>query len=226
MDLFVFVIRVNYRIFKSRISKSSLRRVLKEGGYSSTTKRVRTKVRSGEAYSFSGKSTRMWYVIQVISGKEEATLNMIKKYGAQKYIKECFSPRYERRRKYLGQWHQEKAILFPGYIFVISNQVEELYQALKKIPELTKLLGVGEKWTAMTKEDVEIVELLSGKERVVKFSEGYIAGEKVVVVKGPLKGMEGTIRKVDRHKRKAYLEIPMFGRVLNAQVGLEIVEKS
>ena len=225
MDLFVFVIKINYRIFKSRISKSSLRRVLKEGGYSSTAKRVRTKVRSGEAYSFLGKSTRMWYVIQVISGKEEATLNMIKKYGAQKYVKECFSPKYERRRKYLGQWHQEKAILFPGYIFVISNQVEELYQALKKIPELTKLLGVGEKWTPMTKEDVEIVELLSGKERVVKFSEGYIAGDKVVVVKGPLKGMEGTIRKVDRHKRKAYLEIPMFGRVLNAQVGLEIVEK-
>ena len=39
MDLFVFVIKINYRIFKSRISKSSLRRVLKEGGYNSTTKR-------------------------------------------------------------------------------------------------------------------------------------------------------------------------------------------
>ena len=168
----------------------------------------------------------MWYVIQVVAGKEETILEMIKKYGVQKYVKECFSPKYEHKKKYLGQWHQEEAILFPGYIFVISDQVEELYQALKRIPELTKLLGVGEKWTPMTKDDIEIVELLSGRERIVKFSEGYIAGDKVVVVKGPLQGMEGTIRKVDRHKRRAYLEIPMFGRVLSAQVGLEIVGKT
>lgn len=167
----------------------------------------------------------MWYVIQVTTGKEEQILTMIKKYGVQKYLKECFSPRYEHRRKYLGQWRQELAILFPGYIFVISDHVEELYQSLKRVPELTKILGVGEKWTPMTKEDIEIVEMLSDEERVVRFSEGYIAGTKVVVVKGPLQGMEGTIRRIDRHKRKAYLEIPMFGRVLNAQVGLEIVEK-
>lgn len=172
-----------------------------------------------------GKSTHMWYVIQVAAGKEEQILAMIKKYGVQKYLKECFSPRYEHRRKYLGQWQQEQAVLFPGYIFVISDQVEELYQSLKHIPELTKILGVGEKWTPMTREDIEIVEVLAGRERVVRFSEGYIVGTQVIVLSGPLQGMEGSIKRIDRHKRKAYLEIPMFGRVLNAQVGLEIVEK-
>ena len=115
--------------------------------------------------------------------------------------------------------------MFPGYIFAISDQVEELYQALKNIPELTKFIGVGEKWTPMTREDIEIVEVLCGRERIVRFSEGYIIGTQVTVIRGPLQGMEGSIRRIDRHKRKAYLEIPMFGRVLNAQVGLEIVEK-
>lgn len=167
----------------------------------------------------------MWYVVQVTAGKEEQILSMIKKYGVQKCLKECFAPRYEHKRKYLGQWRQEEAVLFPGYIFVISNQVEELYQSLKRIPELTKLLGVGEKWTPMTKEDIEIVETLSGNERIVRFSEGYIAGDRVIITKGPLQGMEATIKKIDRHKRKAYLGIPMFGRVLNAQVGLEIVRR-
>lgn len=162
-------------------------------------------------------------MIQVTTGKEEQILDMIKKYGVQEYLKECFIPKYERRRKYLGQWHQEEAVLFPGYIFIISDEVEGLYLALKQIPQLTKLLGVGEKWTPMTKEDIEIMERLSGKDRVVRFSEGYMVGNKVVVLEGPLQGMEGVIKKIDRHKRKAYLEIPMFGRVLNAQVGLEIV---
>lgn len=187
--------------------------------------RVRTKVRNGEAYSTLEKSTHMWYVIQVSTGKEEQILKMINEYGVQRYLKECFIPKYERRRKYLGQWHQEEAVLFPGYIFIISEEAKELYLALKQIPELTKLLGIGEKWTPMSKEDVAIIEALSGKERLVKHSEGYIAGSKVTITDGPLVGMEAMIRKIDRHKRKAFLEIPMLGRMLTVQVGLEIVTK-
>ena len=167
----------------------------------------------------------MWYVIQVTTGKEEQILNMIKKYGVQEYLKECFIPKYERRKKYLGQWHQEEAVLFPGYIFIISDEVEGLYQALKQVPQLTKLLGVGEKWTPMTKEDIAIIEALSGKERVVKHSEGYIVGSKVTITNGPLMGMEAMIRRIDRHKRMAWMEIEIFGRKTEIQAGLEIIRK-
>ena len=38
-------------------------------------------------------------------------------------------------------------------------------------------------------------------------------------------GKEGYIKKVDRHKRKARLELEMFGRMQEIVVGLEIVEK-
>lgn len=167
----------------------------------------------------------MWYVIQVLSGQEEQVLEMIRQYDIQKYIKECFIPKYERRKKYLGQWRTETAVLFPGYLFVISDEVEELYAALKQLPRLTKLIGTGEKWTAMSKEDVEIVELLSGKDRLVRFSEGYIEGNQVVVISGSLKGMEGAIRKIDRHRRLAWLETELFGRKTRVEVGLEILEK-
>ncbi len=168
----------------------------------------------------------MWYVMQVRTGREDEILQMIKKYEVQRYLTECFIPRYERKRKYLGQWQIQKAILFPGYIFVISGQIEALYENLKRIPEFTRLLGTGEKWTPMTKEDIALVELLSGKDRLMRFSEGYIEGETVTVVSGPLCGLEGTIRKIDRHKRLAWMEINMFGRLTEIQAGLEILEKN
>ena len=38
-------------------------------------------------------------------------------------------------------------------------------------------------------------------------------------------GQEGLIRKIDRHKRVAYLEFDMFDQVIKGSVGLEIVEK-
>ncbi|MFR3950420.1 MAG: hypothetical protein ACLTZM_27535 [Ruminococcus sp.] len=43
---------------------------------------------------------------------------------------------------------------------------------------------------------------------------------------GPLTGMEGSIRRIDRHKRIAHLEIEMFGRTVEMKVGLEIIEKN
>lgn len=37
--------------------------------------------------------------------------------------------------------------------------------------------------------------------------------------------MEGFIRRIDRHKRKAWLDIDMLGRTMRIEAGLEIIEK-
>ena len=47
----------------------------------------------------------------------------------------------------------------------------------------------------------------------------------MIIQTGPLKGNEGLIKKIDRHKRKAWLELNLLGRTVETQVGLEIVEK-
>ena len=167
----------------------------------------------------------MWYVIQVPTGREEQLLEATKSYQVRDFYEEIFIPRYERKKKYLGRWHTETSVLFPGYLFVISSQAQELYQALKRIPRLTKLLGTGEKWTPMSREDIELVELLSGRERIVKCSEGYMQGDKVTVTDGPLKGLEGKISRIDRHKRLAWLTMELFGRTVEIRAGLEIVRK-
>ena len=41
----------------------------------------------------------------------------------------------------------------------------------------------------------------------VRMSEGYISGDKITVTRGPLMGFEGDIRKIDRHKRRAYIDV-------------------
>ena len=43
---------------------------------------------------------------------------------------------------------------------------------------------------------------------------------------GPLKNHESLIRKINRHKRKAWLEMSMFGQSQLVEVGLEIIKKS
>jgi transcriptional antiterminator NusG len=60
----------------------------------------------------------------------------------------------------------------------------------------------------------------------VKLSEGIIENSQVIIQSGPLTGMEAYITRIDRHKRKAYLEVDMFGRVQQIEAGLEIFRKS
>ena len=77
----------------------------------------------------------------------------------------------------------------------------------------------------MSAEDIRIVELLSGRDHLMRLSEGYIQGDQVIVSGGPLKGLEGKISRIDRHKRLAWLTVELFGRTVELQAGLEILRK-
>ena len=83
----------------------------------------------------------MWYVIQVQTGREEQIIEEAGKYQVQEYFDSMFAPHCVKKKKYLGQWHTQQEILFPGYLFVISSRPEELYQASQACPEAHQASG-------------------------------------------------------------------------------------
>ncbi len=168
----------------------------------------------------------MWYVMQVRTGTEEEIRLQCRKKIEEEILTECFIPHYEEKRSVCGKWTVIRKVLFPGYVFVGTEEMEKLYEKLKIVIGLTKLLGTGETIVPLTEEEVSFLKRFGGREQVVGMSEGIIEHAKVIITSGPLQGMEGYIRKIDRHKRRAYLELPMFGRNQQVQVGLEIVEKT
>ena len=115
--------------------------------------------------------------------------------------------------------------MFPGYVFLVTEQVEELFYALKAVPELTKILGDGSEFIPIEEDEKALLKRLGNEEHVTEMSAGYIAGEQVVILSGPMTGMEGKIKKIDRHKRIAVLEVAMFGRQVDVKTGVEIVER-
>ena len=167
----------------------------------------------------------MWYVIQVRTGTEEEIQKQCETIIDKKILEKSFIPKYEQGKKYQGKWHTEWKALFPGYVFLVSKDQEKLFYELKRVIGLTKLLGTGDTVVPLTDEEVGFLLRLGGEEQTVEMSQGIIENDRVIVTCGPLKGNEGLIRKIDRHKRKAWLEIQMFGRTVEMQVGLEVVEK-
>lgn len=172
----------------------------------------------------------MWYVIQVFTRDEEKIVLMCQKLiGTREFegsvLQRCFIPYTQRQRRYRGAWHTEQHPLFPGYVFLVSDNAEELFFKLKRVPGLTKILGTGWEFVPLTEEEVDLLQRLGGEKQIVETSIGVIENDRIIVSRGPLIGMEGLIKKIDRHKRLAWLEVEMMGRTMEVQVGLEVVEK-
>lgn len=137
----------------------------------------------------------MWYVMQVRTGTEENIRCQCQRLISSNVLERCFILYYQQKKRFQGEWHIQERILFPGYVFLIAENQEKLVNGLRKVIGLTKI------------------------------SSGIIENDRVQILAGPLMGMEGNIRRIDRHKRTAYLEIEMFGRTVEMKVGLEIIRK-
>ncbi|MFQ6793927.1 antiterminator LoaP [Thomasclavelia sp.] len=167
-----------------------------------------------------------WYVIQVRSGREEEIKNTCMKLITKDVLHECFIPRTIRKKKFRGTWIEIEEILFKGYVFMVTDQIDVLFNKLKMIPDLTKVLGNdGEFICPLLKEEVLFLMNFGKEDHIVSMSTGYIVGDKVNIIHGPLMNHEGMIKKIDRHKRIAYIEVSLFDQVVIVQVGLEIISK-
>ncbi|MCD7982171.1 MAG: transcription antiterminator, partial [Clostridiales bacterium] len=96
---------------------------------------------------------------------------------------------------------------------------------LKKVDQFTRLLKIGDEMVPLTEEEKSFILRFCGDDMLAEMSRGIIEGSRVKVLEGPMMGMEAYIVKLDRHKRKAWLEMEMFGRIQRIQVGLEITMK-
>lgn len=166
----------------------------------------------------------MWYVVQVMTGQEYNITNLCKMYLLDEE-EEVFVPLGERKKKIKGNWKICQEILFPGYVFFMTENVEDLFYRLKKVNGLTKILRTGDDFTPLHDSETKFLQKIGKEKHVVELSVGYIEGDQIVITSGPMIDCLGEVKKIDRHKKTAILEVELFGRLTDVTVGLEIVEK-
>ena len=167
----------------------------------------------------------MWYVIQTETGREEEILRLMRRSLDKKLCSRYMILKAEWPKRSGGQWALLRKVMFPGYIFLVTEQVDILFAKLKQIPNLTKILGDGTEFIPLTQEEVGFLKNMVNEAYIAEMSKGYIIGDVVTVISGPMKEMKGKIKFIDRHKRLAVIEIEMFGRKTEVRLGLEIVKK-
>lgn len=165
----------------------------------------------------------MWYVIWTTTGREEQCRVMIEKKCNPETYERCVIPKNSIQKYIKGKWVTTEYKLFPSYLFVKSEEIDALAQELRKVTGFLQVLQNDEIFLPISPEEEKFLQRFLETEEVLPESYGVKEGDKVRILEGPLVGMEGLIKFIDRHKRMAVLEAELFGRRVEMKMGLEVV---
>lgn len=168
----------------------------------------------------------MWYVIQVVTGKEEETKNVIDKELSRQFFEDCFYIRRERVWRRDGQCIVHLETMFPGYLFISTDQPEEVCTKLKAIPQITKLLRSEEDiFLTVSQEEREFLENLLDEdpEDVVRLSKVTVNEEKeILTAEGPLRHYVDWIVKKKLRLRYVMIEMELFEKKREILIGIKL----
>jgi len=170
-----------------------------------------------------------YYIFQVATGREASFIENLGKNEpdlVEKYNFIFLTRELNIRKK--GIWLKEVQPVFPSYIIMQSTQAfdPKLVQRFKALPDFYHFLRDNTDIVPLGGTDLSIIEHFLGLgpkigPSLVRFDEN----DRIVVIEGPLKGIEGSIIKVDRRKQRAKICVDFAGSAHTMDLSFEDIEK-
>lgn len=169
----------------------------------------------------------MWYVLTCPEGNEAEVLQTCRERIAADVLEKAFVFTWDRMKRYLGSWHVETHLMFPGCVFLEGNKDgRELFRSLEEYQTLFFFMQVEKCAVPVEEKEEKLLRELCGHTFHLGMSKGVIKDGVTHVTEGPLAGKEQMITKIDRHKRLAFLKGEAFPCKGGLMAGLEIVSKN
>lgn len=164
-----------------------------------------------------------WYAIFTMPGKELEVQKWINLFFDQSI---CLSivPRRILTEKKQGRKYKIVKVMFRGYVFVNIKMNDKYYYKLKDIPYVIKVLGDDYRYSKISEDEMGLILRLTEESEIIDYSKVYIKNSKVIVKAGPLRGMEGIIRKIDKRKNRATILINYMGELKRIDLGIELID--
>ena len=171
--------------------------------------------------------TKHWYVVQVFRGKEEVFIDRLKQFD------DCsvFTPKQVQLFKRKDHVIKVLKPMFPGYIFIATDLDYRAFrtfyqQFISIIDGCIKVLKYKDEVEALYPHERAFIERFVNKDNIIDSSLGFIEGDRIRIIEGPLVGNESLIKKINRHKRTALIEIALFGEIQSIELSCEIIAKT
>ena len=170
-----------------------------------------------------------YYVIQVRTGGDEKYLKSAKMTLARidsETPPQIIWPRRRLKIRRQGKTKDVLAPIFPGYVFLETESLEtDIYWALRRSIGFYKFLKSNRDVEALTGQDRQLLLHFLRLGEVVEKSKVYFdENKRIRVAEGALKGLEGSIVKVDRRKRRAKVRLSLHNDSFLIDFGFEVIE--
>ena len=170
-----------------------------------------------------------YYAVQVQTARERTFIERIEKQ--LDFHSSSINLLFFQRRlliKKNGEQKTELRPLFPGYIFVetaeeISSNAVEMFRATQFF---TRFLKSNKEITPVTGHDLELLHHFMQFGETADISQvEFDENSRIIVKEGPLKGLEGCIINVDRHKKRVKIKIDFEDSPVTFDLSYTDIEK-
>lgn len=122
-----------------------------------------------------------------------------------------------------GKWEDRTLTLLPGYVFVYADD-ELPYDLRYKTHNLYKVLHYERGIRALTGPDADYAGWLFRHRGRIGTSKVLEVGSRIEIVDGPLKDFGGKIVKLDKHKRRAWIEFDFEGSKRTVSISADCLQ--
>jgi transcriptional antiterminator NusG len=169
-----------------------------------------------------------YYAVQVWTGKEVDFSERIS--DDPRMCATVFIPKKAVMVRKAGKSRREERPLFPGYVFLATDSTElGVIQRwiVRTTPNFVRALPSTKEPRPVKEKDRRLLAHFMSFGKVADISKvRFDDDDRIVVIEGPLKGLEGLIVRVDKRKSRAKIRLDMCENSFLVDMGFEILEKA
>jgi transcription antitermination factor NusG len=158
------------------------------------------------------------YCIYCKTGSESAIANRVNEIFDNTV---AYAPVRVLQEKRKGSWEECEQILIPGYVFIYFEEETDL-SPIKELTGVYKILQYQSGSRELVGSDLEYALWVYSHKGRIGPSKALVEGSMVKIVDGPLIDGVGKIIRLDRHKRRAWVEFDFDGKI--QRVSLSVVD--
>lgn len=161
---------------------------------------------------------KKWYVIRVLTGREEEAKTRLEKHikekGMETLISRVLVPKEKVTEIRSGKKKVMERKIYSGYILVEMEYNQDSWLLVRETPGIGDFLG-GRKPTPMSQIEIDkilITDTTTQEQDKPKLKIPFKKGDRVRIKEGPFNNFEGVVEEIDGYKGLVKVISTIFGR--------------
>ena len=162
-----------------------------------------------------GIETTSWFAATVKPQHEKTVAEALRAKGLENFL-----PLYRDRRRWSDRLKEVELPLFPGYVFCRFEPRDRT--AVMSTPGIRSIVGFGRVPAAVSDTEIDSIRAMVTCGFPVAPWPFLRAGQKIVIERGPLSGLEGILLQI-KESWRVVVSVPLLQRSVSVEVDRDVI---